>query len=187
MRQSIIGGKFRGRNLNPLQGDEIRPTSNKMRGAIMNILRSRGVLDCARVLDVFCGTGALGLEALSQGAEFCTFVDKSEKSLIVCRANIKLLDVQDKTDIIVQDASALSSCKDGAHTLAFLDPPYKQDLVYPTLEALAEGDWLRRGAIVVIEAEKEFKAALPEGYNLLDERSAGDTKLVLARYDSVPE
>lgn len=181
----IVSGKYGSRILKAPKNDAIRPTSDKLRGAIFNILRSRAVLAEAQAMDLFCGTGALGLEALSQGAENCVFVDSARESLNLARENAATLNVGNEAIFILKNAAKLGSRPDyiTPRTLAFLDPPYRKNLVAPSLNSLQEGQWLAPDALCVIEVEKDFAAPLP-GFEALDNRLYGETKLILARASS---
>jgi 16S rRNA (guanine966-N2)-methyltransferase len=186
----IVGGKYGSRILKAPKDDAIRPTSDKLRGAIFNMLRSRGVLDDALAMDCFCGTGALGIEALSQGAAHCVFVDNSRASFDLAKENAEALKIGSDAEFIFRDATKMGPRPPGipARTLVFLDPPYRENLIPQALESLQQGGWLVADAMCVIEAEKDFAAALPPGISAVDERLYGETKLMLAiASSSVPE
>ena len=178
----IVGGKYRSRVLNAPDDDAIRPTSDKLRGAIFNMLRSRGVLDGAQAMDCFCGTGALGLEALSQGADSCVFIDNSRAALDLAKDNAAMLKTGSAAEFILGDAAKIGARPErlAPRALVFLDPPYRKNLVAPALESLRQGGWLQARAVCVIEAEKEFTAVFPAGISLMEERFYGATKLVIA-------
>lgn len=177
----IVAGKYGSRILKAPSNDAIRPTSDKLRGAIFNILRSRGVLDGANAMDVFCGTGALGLEALSQGAQHCVFIDSARKSLDLAKENAEALK-ETNAIFILRDAVKMGARPSdlAPRDLIFLDPPYNKNLIARALEALQKGGWLAASAFIVIETEKNYSAALPAGFTKKDERDYGDTKLILA-------
>ncbi len=183
----IVAGIYGGRKLSVPKTHDIRPTSDKIRGAVFNILRSRRSVEGANVLDVFCGTGALGLEALSQGAASCIFIDKNKDSLNLAQQNAESLGVEKDARFILKDASKVGPKPDDVApaTLAFLDPPYKQSLIIPALNALHENGWLANEALLVLEAEKGFAEALPAPFKILDERIYGDTAIVLAEYTAI--
>jgi 16S rRNA (guanine966-N2)-methyltransferase len=164
---------------------DIRPTSDKIRGAIFNSLASRGAIEGAQILDVFCGTGALGLEALSRGADFCVFIDKSRESLALTQRNINILGADDTSAALLKDFSKPAARPGNIPqaTLAFLDPPYGKNLLPPALRTLHEGAWLSpAGALCVAEIEKSACPALPAPYKTLDERVYGETKILLLGY-----
>ncbi len=185
----IVAGKFGGRVLETPKNRDIRPTSDKVRGAVFNALQSRGVVHEARVIDCFCGTGALGMEALSQGASSCTFIDKNRSSLDLARDNAARLGLKDEVSFLLKDAAHLKAISEDVEkfTLAFLDPPYGQDLVEDTLDVLNIRGWLAPGAVCVVEVEKGYSGAVPKFYTLLDERTYGDTKILFLRYEISPE
>lgn len=180
----IVSGKYGGRVLKAPHGDSIRPTSDKIRGAIFNALRARGVLEEAHVLDGFCGTGALGLEALSQGAASCTFVDISRDSLVLARANAATLGIGGEGEFQLKSMAKIgqNNEKEKLFTLVFLDPPYRENHVMPALRALADGGWLDDGATIVIETEKEWRCETPQTYTPLDEKIYGATKVMFLVY-----
>ncbi len=176
----IVSGKYGGRRLEAPKGRDVRPTSDKIRGAIFNSLRSRGAVVDAVVLDVFCGTGALGLEALSQGALWCTFVDKSRESLLATHNNINVLGIHsDAVRVLKKDGLKLGACPEDISpaTLAFLDPPYHKNLISEVLPILKEGGWLAEAAVIVCESEKAYSVDLRDMFSVLDERVYGDTKI----------
>jgi 16S rRNA (guanine966-N2)-methyltransferase len=181
----ITGGEFRSRKLIVPDGDRVRPTSDKMRQVIFNMLQKYGLPDDGAVIDVFCGTGALGLEALSRGACFCTFIDQSRESLDFCRRNVDALKVADRAALLNRDSSKAGKRDDKipAAGLAFLDPPYRKNLVAPALAALHDGGWLAPGAVCVAETEEEASGAPPGHFGLLDSRAHGGTKIWFYRYE----
>jgi len=180
----ITSGTFRNRKLDAPEGHDVRPTSDKMRQVIFNMLMKYALPADAVVLDVFCGTGALGLEALSRGAAFCTFIDQSRESLSFCRRNAETLKVTDQSDLLHRDATKPGprTDKNDAASLIFLDPPYNKNLVTPTLTALAENNWLAEDALCIVETEKNANTPAIENFILLDERIHGATKIFFYRY-----
>lgn len=181
----IVAGQFGGRRLLVPKGQDIRPTSDKVRGAVFNMLRGYGAVQDAHVLDAFCGTGALGLEALSQGALEVTFVDKSRESLALARQNAEAIGVQEVCAFLNKDAKDIGIRKEGVSPfdLVFMDPPYRKSLIPKCLEILVNQDWIRDGAIFVLEAEKEFRYGSFGGFELLKEKIYGDTRVILLRYE----
>ncbi len=181
----ITGGEFRGRLLKSPSNRDIRPTSDKVRQAVFNMLTSRGLLEEAIVLDAFCGTGALGIEALSRGATSCTFIDKSRDSLKLCRENVTTLSLQQKSDFLPLDVTKPGPKPDKIvpADLLFLDPPYKQNLIWPVLTALASEGWMAVTAQAVLEGEKGFAKtlALSLPHEVLVERDYGDTSILLVQ------
>jgi 16S rRNA (guanine966-N2)-methyltransferase len=189
----ITAGEFRGRVLQAPEGDAVRPTSDRTRQAIFNIIFSGNWLDDgeefdlngANVLDVFCGTGALGLEAMSRGAGSCVFVDKDRTSIECVKGNAEMLKLGPRASFILREAAKIGP-KPAAMPMArmvFLDPPYRKDLVPPALQALSEGGWIETGALVIVETESAVAAddlaGLP--FDLRDTRAYGDTLIRFLR------
>lgn len=181
----IIGGSRRGLKLAEVgEGDaaaHLRPTSDRVREAIFNLLINAhgNPVAGARVLDLFAGTGALGLEALSRGALAVTFVDDGAKALGLIRANIAKMRVEGETRVIRQDARKLGQNAGAGYGLVFLDPPYGKGLGEVALTAALTGGWLSPGAMVVWE--EGTAPAVPEGFTLVDQRKYGDTVVTLLR------
>lgn len=178
----IVAGKFGGRKLEVPKGRDIRPTADKVRGAILNALHSQGAVKDARVLDPFCGTGALGLEALSRGAAHCTFMDKEKKSLATTKSNAESLGLGDEVDFILRDVSKITKSCDYPYDLVFLDPPYHKGLVNVALDIFLKKDWLAQGATIVLETEQNFSEALPACFTPISEKVYGDTKVMFLEY-----
>jgi len=174
----IIGGSARGRQLKTPVAQDIRPTSDKVRLAIFNALFSRGGVVDAVVVDAFCGTGALGLEALSQGAKMCYFFDNSKTSLNLAKENAADLDFLDKCHFAQKDATKLGErpAINLLATIIFLDPPYRKGLVQPTLDALKAGDWLADNAIIIIETEHEAEPIQSFG-DIIFDKIYGETRV----------
>jgi 16S rRNA (guanine966-N2)-methyltransferase len=166
----------------------VRPTSDKVRQAIFNLLEHHPELadfslQSARVLDLFAGTGGVGLEALSRGAAYCLFVDDSAESRAVIRRNIEALDLTGATKIWRRNAAALGRLDTLApFDLAFLDPPYGQGLIKPALTAMHEGGWLAQGAVVIAESDENDSIMPPGAYLTIDRRPYGGTIITLLRY-----
>ncbi len=182
----IIGGTRRGTVLADVgAGDpaaHLRPTSDRVREAIFNLLINGGhgnPVANAHVVDLFAGTGALGLEALSRGAATVTFVDTGAKALALLRANIAKMRVEGETRILRQDACHLPPNRDAPCTLAFLDPPYGKMMGEAALATAARGGWLAPAAMIVWEESQP--PAPPEGFTLIDQRKYGDTLVTLLR------
>lgn len=182
----IIGGQFRGLHLAPVgEGDpkaHLRPTSDRVREAIFNLLVNGGhddVLTGARVLDLFAGTGALGLEAISRGAARVAFVDDGATARALLRRNIELTRTMGVTDVWRRDATKMGPNRGKGYDLVFLDPPYGKGLGEAALASCREGGWLAQDALVVWE---EGVAPLPpEGFEMVDQRRYGDTHVTLLR------
>ncbi|MCB9990372.1 MAG: 16S rRNA (guanine(966)-N(2))-methyltransferase RsmD [Rhodospirillales bacterium] len=183
----ITGGQYRGRIIAVPKGKDIRPTSDKVRQAVFNSLLHYGLPDGAQVLDLFCGTGVLGLEALSRGAEYCAFNDKNADSLRCAQQNIKALGLEAQCRTMHKDAGKLGEKPLNLipATLVFLDPPYRQALVLPALEAAAKHGWLAPGALCVIECEKEADIYVPPVFSLVKRRLYGDTQIVFCSYGAM--
>jgi len=185
----IVSGSFRGKTLAAPSGEATRPTSDRARQAIFNILEhaawSGGVRD-VRVMDLFAGSGALGFEALSRGAAFCLFVETDEAARGAIRENVDAMGLFGVTRVHRRDATDLGvrPGADGpAFGLAFLDPPYGKGLGEASLARLAEGAWLAPGAIVVFErgaGEPDFSVA---GFEPLDARDYGAARVHFLRFE----
>jgi 16S rRNA (guanine966-N2)-methyltransferase len=186
----IIAGRHRGRALTAPQGGTVRPTSDRAREALFDILAhgrfaDRPVFEDARVLDAFAGTGAFGLEALSRGAAQASFIEKDRTALAALRANVTALGEEKRAAILPGDACTPPPAAVAAG-LAFLDPPYGEDLAAPALAALAARGWLAEGAVVVVEVAARQGFAPPDGFLLLEERRYGAARLVFLRHEGRP-
>jgi 16S rRNA (guanine966-N2)-methyltransferase len=182
----IVGGQFRGRPLAAPADTHTRPTSDRVREAVFNILLhgTPGFeLKGAKVLDLFAGTGALGLEALSRGAAYCLFVEEDAGARALIRRNVEALGLTGVTKIFRRDAVDLGPAgRNGGFTLAFLDPPYGKGLAERALASATAGGWLADGAIAVVEERKATPIRLPVGFSQLDRRAWGDTGVTFARW-----
>ncbi len=182
----IIGGNRRGLRLADVgEGDvaaHLRPTSDRVRESIFNLLINAhgNPVTGARVLDLFAGTGALGLEALSRGAAEAVFVDDGAKALALLKANIAKMKAEGETRILRQDATRLGPNPGAPFTLIFLDPPYGKAMGEAALTAAQKGGWIAPGAMVVWEEGKAPNA--PEGFTMLDQRRYGDTFVTLLSF-----
>jgi 16S rRNA (guanine966-N2)-methyltransferase len=179
----IVAGAFRGRRISGPSGEGLRPTSDRLREAIFNVLaHSYGdPVAGARVIDLFAGTGALGLEALSRGAAHALFVDVGGEARALIRENVEALAAGGVTRIFRRDATKLGPTQDDPFTLAFLDPPYGKGLAPRALASLREGRWLAPGALVVVEEEAEAEIGEAHGFARLERRDYGDTQIVIFR------
>lgn len=179
----IVGGRLGGRVLKGPSSDRIRPTSDRLRESLFNILEhGYGGVSDARVIDLFAGTGALALEALSRGARTALLVDDGAEARALIRANVESLGLGGATRIFRRDARKLGLAPAGPpFDIAFLDPPYGRDLAVPTLIALREGAWLRDDALVVVEESASAPLAVPEGFATQESRTFGDTRIVILR------
>jgi 16S rRNA (guanine966-N2)-methyltransferase len=188
----IVSGQYRGRALLAPPGQATRPTSDRARQAVFNVLEhaawSAGLAD-ARVIDLFAGSGALGLEALSRGAAFCLFVETDAGARGVIRQNTEALapggDLFGRTRIHRRDATDLGPRPggDGApFDLAFLDPPYARGLGERALEQLAGGGWLAAGAVAVFERGADEAEPVTPGFERLDDRRYGAARVFFLRW-----
>ena len=181
----IIGGALRGTHLSPVgAGDpdaHLRPTSDRVREAVFNLLlNSLGfAMEGAPVLDLFAGTGALGLEALSRGAGRVAFVDDGPVALALLRKNIEICRAKSVTDIIRRDATRLGDNRGQGYGLVFVDPPYGKGLGEAALGAAVAGRWLLPGALVVLEEGSAPRP--PPGFAMLDGRRYGDTWIAMLK------
>lgn len=184
----IVGGRFGGRSLKGPSSDKIRPTSDRLRETLFNILTHRcGSFDGLRVIDLFAGTGALGLEALSRGARFALLVDEGSEARALLRANVEALGLSGATRIFRRDARKLGIAPPGdPFDIAFLDPPYGQKLAEPVLIALRDGGWLRPDAMVIVEESSDVTLDRPSGYVEDEVRDFSGTRLHFLRTDARP-
>jgi 16S rRNA (guanine966-N2)-methyltransferase len=170
----VIAGELGGRKLASVPGREVRPTSDRVREAIFNSLDSRDLIAGADVLDLYAGTGALGIEALSRGASRATFVDADRRSIEAVRVNLARLGVEDRATVLVSDAAAFVQRTTARFDLALLDPPYSDDSWYPVLEALP-------AAVAVVESGAPPDP--PEGWTVVQQRRYGRTHVTLFERD----
>jgi 16S rRNA (guanine966-N2)-methyltransferase len=160
----------------------IRPTADRLRESLFNVLSHRADGDRvanARVIDLFAGTGALGLEALSRGARFALFVDNGTEARALLRGNIEALGLAGLTRVFRRDATKLGAAAGEPFDLAFLDPPYGQGLADAALRSLAGEGWLTPGALVVVEEAGTADVSVPDVFEGLERRASGDSQLLL--------
>jgi len=180
----VVGGRLKGRTLASPSTQQIRPTADRLRESLFNILvhaYDDPVAD-ARVLDLFAGTGALGIEAVSRGAKFTLFVDNGAEARALLRNNVEALGLGGVTKVYRRDATDLGP----AHpvepfSLVFLDPPYRMGLADKAVASLRDGGWLTEGALLVVEEAKAASFAAPEGFEELERRAYDDTEFVFLR------
>jgi len=175
----IVGGKHRGRRLVAPDGRDTRPTTDRTRESLFNILAHAAWapdFEGAVVVDAFCGTGALGLEALSRGAARCSFLDNGRPALDAVRANLAALGEQDAATVLRADATRPPAGQPCG--IAFLDPPYAKGLAPLALAALARAGWLADGALAVVEVGEGDPLPPPDGFSLVDERRYGETRIL---------
>jgi 16S rRNA (guanine966-N2)-methyltransferase len=180
----VVGGRLRSRPIAGPKSDAVRPTSDRLRETLFNILMHAygDPVSGARVLDLFAGTGALGLEAMSRGAAFALFIDDSAEARGLIRGNIEALGLGGATKIFHRDATRLGDAGPvDPFALAFLDPPYGQGLAEQALASARDGGWFAPGALVVVEDATAAAFKAPEGFEVLERRDYDDTELVLLR------
>src|SRR6201991_4807982 len=180
----VVGGRLRGRQIAAPSSRDIRPTADRLRESVFNILMHAydDPIGDARVLDLFAGTGALGIEAVSRGAKFALFVDNGAEARALLRNNVEALGLGGVTKVFRRDATNLGP----AHpvepfSLVFLDPPYGKGLAEKSLAALREGGWLTPGALLAVEEAKTAAFAAREGFKELERRAYDDTEFVFLR------
>lgn len=180
----IVGGRFRGRTLTAPKSSVTRPTSDKVRESLFNVLIHNAHcpgLEGARVIDLFAGTGALGLEAISRGATYALFVEDNASARAVIRQNIEDLGLQGVTRLFRRDATRLGPA--GArdrYRLAFLDPPYGRGLGDQAVMQLVGGGWLEEGAVIVLEEQADAAIAWPDAVVPFETKTYGDTAVHFA-------
>ncbi|MCB1721519.1 MAG: 16S rRNA (guanine(966)-N(2))-methyltransferase RsmD [Alphaproteobacteria bacterium] len=183
----IVAGKYGGRRLTVPKGRDIRPTSDKVRGAIFNSLESMGAVAGVRALDCFCGTGALGLEALSRGAEFCSFMDKDKRSLALAQGNAERLGALGQSEFLLRDAQRFTRSSNMLkYGLVFLDPPYRKGLINVVLQVLERSGCFDMAAVVVLESEKGYEPNLSGSFTVQSTKIYGDTQVQFVIYNDTP-
>lgn len=179
----IVAGKFKGKTLVSPKDQSIRPTSDRVRESLFNILE-HGIdnfeVEGARVLDLFAGTGALGLEALSRGAKHCLFIENSAAARGIIRDNVEALSLTGNTRIWRRDATGLGPAGSmEACELVFCDPPYGKGLGERTLAGAHDNGWLKPGGIAVLEERSGLDIETPQGFVEIDRRNYGDTQILI--------
>ncbi len=170
----IIGGRHRGRKLADFKGNDIRPTADRVKESLFNILSVRVVGAC--VLDLFCGSGNLGLESISRGAEKVHFNDLSKDSLAVLKKNLAAVGEQDKSKLTNLDYLACLGATADKYDLIFIDPPYAKEFGVPALEIIATRGLLTQDGIAIYERDRSFEDEI-DGLEKFDERKYGKTYL----------
>ena len=181
----IVGGRLKGRALAGPRTNAIRPTSDRLRESVFNILAHSHRLpaETTRVLDLFAGTGALGLEAISRGAGHALFVETGIEGRGLIRSNIEALGLTGVTRILRRDATDLGRAGTiQPFDLVFCDPPYGKGLGEKALGSAASGGWLKPGAICVLEERAGVAVEPPPGFDVLDRREAGESQLIFSCY-----
>ncbi len=181
----IVAGRFKGTALAAPKSQGTRPTSDRLRETIFNIL-AHGLdvdLEGVRVLDLFAGTGALGFEAISRGARHCTFIEEGTEARGIIRRNMEALGLNGAAKIFRRDAARLGSAGTiEPFGLLFADPPYDKNLGEKALASAAAGGWLKPGAICILEERASAQIEIPEGFGELDRRQTGDSQVVFLKY-----
>lgn len=177
----IVAGAYKGARLAAPKGQSVRPTSDRVRESLFNIL-DHGIddfaLEGARVLDLFAGTGAIGLEALSRGAKYCLFIENTASARGIIRENVEALSLTGATRIWRRDATGLGPAGNmEPFDLVFCDPPYGKGLGESALKGAYDGGWLKPGAIAVLEERAGVEIEMPQGFDALDARTYGDTQI----------
>lgn len=180
----VVGGHLGGRSLKGPRSNDIRPTTDRMRESLFNII-AHGLaveIEGARVLDLFAGTGANAIEAISRGAEFAVMVDIGTEARGLQRENVETLGLGGVTRIMKRDATRLGDVTPfEPFQLVFCDPPYGKGLGEAALASAVRGGWLAPGALVVLEERAGITLELPSPLDVLDRREAGETQLIFAR------
>ncbi len=175
----VISGTARGRKLISPDGNDVRPTLDRVKESIFNML-SFSVPE-STVLDLFCGSGALGIEALSRGAKHATFVDKSAPSLSVTQQNLTLTHLEDKALCVHQDFISYLSSATGAFDLIFLDPPYAAGFTEQALLLIKERKLLAKDGIVICESDSEYEITVPDGFSVERNKKYGKARILLMK------
>ena len=180
----IVGGRLRGRALKAPQSQDIRPTTDRMRETLFNILSHRDEFNLvgARVLDLFAGTGAFAIEAMSRGAEYAVMVDVGAEARGLQRENVEAFGLGGSVRILRRDATKLGEVTPFTpFTLVFCDPPYDKGLGEAALASAITGGWLAPGAVVILEERATAEVTLPQPLTEIERRKAGETQLIFAK------
>ena len=180
----VVGGSLRGRALAGPKSNTTRPTADRLRESLFNVLLHAygDPVSGARVLDLFAGTGALGIEALSHGAAFALFIDDGAAARALLRENVATLGLGGTSRIFRRDATKLGPVHPlEPFRLAFLDPPYGQNLAVAALVSARDGGWFAPGALIVVEEATKSRFAAPEGFSELERRAYDDTEFIFLR------
>ena len=183
----VIGGKWKSRKINrlfkPSHNKIIRPTSDRVKENIFNILESLDIgnpIVGAKVLDIFCGTGAMGIEAISRGANFCHFIDKSLISRQITLENINNLSCEKETQFLLKNVLEIGDCNHEKADIIFLDPPYKNNIAESSILKLSKFGWIDKNTLIILEKGKEefFRS----GFKLIDKRIYGNTEILFLKF-----
>jgi 16S rRNA (guanine966-N2)-methyltransferase len=181
----VVGGRLKGRNIASPSSRDIRPTQDRLRESLFNILMHAygNPMGDARVLDLFAGTGALGIEAVSRGAKFALFVDNGAEARALLRANVEALGLGGVTKVFRRDATNLGPAHPvEAFSLVFCDPPYRMKLAEKALESLRDGGWLLPDAIAVVEEHKDAGFLAPDGFEEIERRAYDETEFTFLKF-----
>ncbi len=182
----VVAGRLRGRKLDTLPGKDVRPTAERVREAIFNklvhglLVAGGAPLTGVRVLDAFAGTGALGFEALSRGADHVTFIENDAASARLIERNADHLGVAANVTVLRRDATAPGPCR-APVDLVLMDAPYRAELTQPALEALRAAGWLTEAALVVVELGRDEAFDPPDGFETVDDRRYGAARVIFLR------
>jgi 16S rRNA (guanine966-N2)-methyltransferase len=180
----VVSGRLRGRTIAAPKSQNVRPTADRLRESLFNVLMHAygDPIRDARVLDLFAGTGALGIEAISRGAAYCLFVDDGAEARALLRENVETLGLAGVTRVFRRDATKLGPVHPvEPFSLAFLDPPYRRGLGELALTAARDGGWFTPDALIVVEEAADAAFAAPAGFEEIERRSYDDTEFVILR------
>src|SRR3990172_3632127 len=181
----VVAGKFRSATIEAPKGLDTRPTSDRVRQALFNVLEHGAPqvdFEGCRVLDLFAGSGALGIEALSRGAKFALFIEDSADARAAIRRNVEVLNLTGVSKIFRRDATKLGPAQTlQPFDLIFCDPPYGKGLGELALQSAVGGGWVAKGAIAVLEERAGLEIGLPVPFEVIDQRDYGDTQIVIGR------
>jgi len=192
----VTGGKYRGKNIESRDEKTLRPTTARVRETIFNILAhgkfiheddfisddNPSLIEDRKVLDIFCGTGALAIEAISRGAAFVYLVDQNPKTLSLAKSNVDSLGEEDDNASYIRSDSTLLPSAFEECDLVFIDPPYNKNLGIPAIKSLVKNKWLKIGAIVVLEHGKQDDVQEISGFKMLDNRTSDKTRITFYQY-----
>lgn len=175
----IIAGKHRSRNIDAPEGKSVRPTTDRMRERIFSMLQHHRypALLNARVADLYAGTGALGLEALSRGAGHATFVEKTQSTFSCLKKNVASLGEDDNTSLMKISARSLPFANE-PYDIIFMDPPYHKGMVEPTLYCLLERNWLAEDGVIIAELAVDDELTIPDALTIIDDRKQGQQRIL---------
>jgi len=183
----IVSGKHKGKKIDYISDSTTRPTKDAVRESIFNILAHAPWCEVdikgSTILDVFAGTGSLGLEALSRGATKGYFIEQDKAAINVCRKNIESMDMQNIAKILNFNATKLPPRPENIEVadLVFLDPPYSKNLGEEAIVSLIKGNWVSNNTIYVLEEAKNSTINIPNNFEIIEERSYGITKIIFIK------